>query len=45
MTTVHGRAALSFALSSGWEQMVTKATHVDEGVLDLALTDYYYYYY
>ena len=34
-----GRAARDFASSSGYEQMVTEPTHIDEGVLDLVLTD------
>ena len=38
-TTVHGRGALGFESLSGYEQMVTKPTHIDGGVLDLLLTD------
>ena len=32
-TTEQGRTARDFASSSGCEQMVTKLTHVDEGLL------------
>ena len=37
-TTVHGRAALDFVSSSGYEQMVTEPTHIDGGVPNLVLT-------
>ena len=39
MKSVHGRAALDFALSSGCEQVATKPTRIVGGVLDLVLTD------
>ena len=38
-TNLQGRTAHDFASSSGCEQMVTEPTHIDEGVLDLGLTD------
>ena len=34
-----GKVARDFAFSSGCEQIVTKPTHIDEGVIDLVLTD------
>ena len=36
-TTVHGRAALDYVSSSGYEQMVMEPTHVDGGLPDLVL--------
>ena len=39
--SVHDRAVLDIASSSGCEQMVTEPTHIDGGMFDLALTDIY----
>ena len=36
---MHDRAALNFASLSGCEQMAAKPTHIDDGVLDLMLTN------
>ena len=33
-TTVHGRATLDFASSTGCEQMVTEPAHINGGVLE-----------
>ena len=38
-TVLHDTAVLDFASSLGCEQLVTKPTHIDRGVLDLVLTD------
>ena len=39
MTNLPGKAARDFASSSCCEHIVTKPSHIDEGVLDLVLTD------
>ena len=39
MTNLRGRAGHDFALVLGCEQMVTKPTHIDGGVLNLVLID------
>ena len=36
---LHGRAARHFASSSSWEQMITEATYIDGGVIDLVPTN------
>ena len=37
--TLHNGAARGFALSSGYEQLITEFTHSDGGVLELVWTD------
>ena len=39
-TNLHGKAARDFDSISGWEQMITAHTYIDEGVLGLGLTDF-----